>query len=222
MSVILASDFPSCANPRIVERIGAAAPRPRIAWIAAETATGRLQFAESSQQFAALGFDNLEYCDIDEETDEVQLAYLYEFDVIYLSGGDPLQFRANMLRTGLSGRLRQCGSLGRLIVASGGGALLLTPNVSVHRLHAETVEEVLATRSRFDGMGAVAYEVLLHANRCEAEFLERVRRYSERTDTDILAIDDGGAVFAETPHAFDWVGDVARYRQGIREPYVVR
>jgi peptidase E len=222
MSFILTSDFPASGSPPIVDRIRSVATRPRIAWIAGDTAAGRPHFLESREQFAALGFDNLEYCDIDEETDEVQLAYLYEFDVVYLSAADPVHFRANMLRTGLSGRLRQCAGLGRLIVASGGGALLLTPNVSVHRLHAEPLEVVLASRSRFDGMSAVAYEVLPHANRYDAAFTERVRRYSERIDNDILAIDDGAAVFAETPHAFDWVGDVARFRQGVREPYVVR
>src|SRR5262245_3496097 len=148
MNVILTSDFPSSAHPNVVGRMRAAAPRPRIAWVAPDTAGGHTHFDHAATRFAELGFDHLEYCDIDEERDDVQLAYLYEFDIVYLSGGDPLRFRFNMLRTGLSGRLRQCVTLDRLIVAASGGSLLLTPNVSLYRLQSESVDAVLDTCSR--------------------------------------------------------------------------
>jgi peptidase E len=220
MNVILTSDFPSAAHPRVVDRMKAVAPQPRIAWVAPDTAGGHAHFDQAIARFAELGFDQLEYCDIDQEKDEVQLAYLYEFDIVYLSGGDPLRFRYNMLRTGLSGRLRQCASLDRLIVAASGGALLLTPNVSLYRLQSESVEEVLDTRGRFDGMSAVPYEVLPHVNRWDEGFLDKVSRYSAKVDNDIIALADGAALFPQTEHAFQYVGDVIRYRRGVREEYV--
>lgn len=219
MNVILTSDFPSSAHPRVTERMQAAAPDPRIAWVAPDTAGGHAHFDAAAARFRELGFDRVEYCDIDEEKDEVQLAYLYEFDIVYLSGGDPLRFRYNMLRTGLSGRLRQCASLGRLIVAASGGSLLLTPNVSLYRLQSEPVDAVLETRARFDTLSVIPYEVLPHVNRWDESFLDKVRRYSARVDNDIIAIADGGAVFPHTPHAFEYVGEVTRYRQGVREEY---
>ena len=219
MNVILTSDFPSSAHPQVVERMKAVGPRPRIAWVASETASGRAHFGGAEVRFRELGFDQLEYCDIDEEKDEVQLAYLYEFDIVYLSGGDPLRFRYNMLRTGLSGRLRQCASMDRLIVAASGGSLLLTPNVSLYRLQSESVDAVVDTRARFDGMSAVPYEVLPHLNRWDEEFLEKVSRYSARLENDIIAIADGAAVFPQTLHSFEYVGEVSRYRQGVREEY---
>lgn len=219
MTVILASDFPTSAPPRIVDRMKAAGERPRIAWIASDSTEGRAGFPAAVARFAELGFDNLEYCDIDEERDEVQLAFLYEFDIVYLSGADPLRFRYNMLRTGLSGRLRQCVTLDRLIVAASGGAPLLTPNVSLYRLQTEPLDEVLASRGRFDGMHAVAYELLPHRNRWDAAFVEKVRLYSEHVETDILALADGAALFPATAHAFDYIGDVVRYRKGICDAY---
>ena len=222
MNLILTSDFPSRSPDAVVERMRAAAPRPRIAWIAPDTASGHAHFDDAVQKFREFGFDELEYCDIDEEKDDVQLAYLYEFDIVYLSGGDPLLFRYNMIRTGLSGRLRQCVSLDRLIVAASGGALLLKPNVSLYRLKSESVDEVLASRGRFDAVGAVPYELLPHANRHEPEFLDKVARYSAQVDNDILAVNDGGAVFPETPHAFDYVGEISRFRRGVHEPYGVK
>ena len=77
MNVILTSDFPSSAHPRVVERMKAVAPQPRIAWVAPDSADGHAHFDHASARFAELGFDQLEYCDIDEEKDDVQLAYLY-------------------------------------------------------------------------------------------------------------------------------------------------
>ena len=219
MNVILTSDFPTSPHPTVVQRMKAEAPQPRIAWVAADTAGGHAHFGDALSRFGELGFNHVEYCDIDEETDEVQLAYLYQFDIVYLSGGDPLRFRYNMVRTGLSGRLRQCASLARLIVTASGGSLVLTPNVSLYRLQSESVDAVLDTRARFDGIGAVSYEILPHVNRWNDEFLDKVSRYSARVENDIIAMADGAAVFPQTEHAFHYVGEVIRYRQGVRAEY---
>lgn len=214
MNLILTSDFPATASPAVIDRIKAVAPAPRIAWISAITDRDGLQFAEATERFRAIGFDQLESLDIDEDLDPVQLAYLHEFDVIYLSGGDAVRFRYNAIRAGLAGRLRQCAAIGRLIVATGGGALLLTPNVSLGRLESASVEEVLSTRSRFSALGAVSFELLPHVNRLEPAFLDKVRRYSDEAATDVVAMADDGAIFATTPDAFEQVGTVARYRRG--------
>ena len=214
MNLILTSDFPSTANATVVERIRSVALDPRIAWIPPFTDQDGAHFSEAGRLFGQAGFDQLEHLDIDEDLDQVQLAYLHEFDVIYLSGGDPVRFRYNAIRAGLSGRLRQCAALGRLIVGASGGALLLTPNVSLFRLQTESVEDVVATRGRFAALGAVTFELLPHANRVDAAFIDKVRRYTEKTATDVVAVGDGGAIFATSPDAFDHVGPITRYRGG--------
>ena len=216
MNLILTSDFPSTANAAVVDRIKTAAPEPRIAWIPPFTDKDGVHFSEAERLFGNAGLSQLEYLDIDENLDQVQLAYLHEFDVIYLSGGDPVRFRYNAIRAGLSGRLRQCAALGRLIVGASGGALLLTPNVSLSRLQTESVEEVIATRGRFAALGAVTFELLPHANRLHAGFIDKVRRYTELTETDVLAVADGGAIISisTSADAFDHVGTITRYRHG--------
>jgi peptidase E len=214
MNLILTSDFPTTANTSVVARIKAAAPEPRIAWIPPFTDKEGVHFTEAGRRFSDAGFDQLEYLDIDEDLDQVQLAYLHEFDVIYLGDGDPVRFRYNAMRAGLAGRLRQCAGLGRLIIGSGGGALLLTPSVAVFRLQSESVDDVLATQGRCAAMGVVSYELLPHANRMEATVIDRVRRYSERSVTDVVAIADGGAIFPTSPDAFEHVGVITRYRHG--------
>jgi hypothetical protein len=110
--------------------------------------------------------------------------------------------------------LRQCVAAGRLVVGSGGGALLLTPNVSLFRLHTESLDEVFASRGRFDALGAVAYEVLAYASRVDPSFLEKVEQYSSRVDHDVLAMMDGSAIFPTGPDSFEHIGAIARYRHG--------
>jgi dipeptidase E len=214
MNVILTSDFPSTPTEPVVGAMRAVAATPRIAWIAPVTGADGERFAEAQQRFAALGLDQLECVDIDEERDDVQIAYLHEFDIIYLSGGDPMRFRFNAIRAGLAGRLRQCVAAGRLIVAASGGALLLTPNVSLFRLQNESVDDVVATRGRFDALAAVSYELLPHHQRWDASFLEKVRGYSARIDNDIVALADGGALFHQGSGKADVFGPITRYRKG--------
>lgn len=219
MNLILTSDFPSSANARVAAAVQMISPSPRIAWIPSHTAGSGEAFAEARRQFAAFGVTDLELVDIDEDRDEVQLAYLHEYDAIYLNGADALRFRFNANRSGLSGRLRQCAVAGRLIVGAGGGSLLLTPNVSVMRLQQETLADVLATRARFEALGAVPYELVPHRNRWPAAFLEKVQAYSAQLDHDVIALADGGAMLhlGNAPPVSD--GTITRYRKGnIIEP----
>ena len=216
MNVILTSDFPSTAVPAVVARLKAQGPNPRVAWIAPFSEGAPARFALAQARFAEFGIQHLEYCDIDQEPDDVQLAYLGEYDVVYLSGGDPVRFRYNMLRTGAGGRVGHCIRAGRLVVAASGGSLQLTPNVSIVRLQTEPLEDVIATRGAYNGLGAVPYEFLPHVNRCTDEFLEKVRAYSEHVDHEIVGLADGGAIVHDTPERYEPVGDVVRFRQGVR------
>lgn len=216
MNVILTSDFPSTPTPAVVARLKRLGPSARVAWIAPLTAGTPDRFALAQQRFAEFGIEQLEYCDIDQEPDEVQLAYLGEYDAVYLTGGDPVRFRYNMRRTGAGGRVGQCIRAGRLVVAASGGALQLTPNVSLFRLQAESLDDVLAHRGAYDALGAVPYELVPHVDRCDDEFLEKVRAYSEHVDHDILGLEDGGALVHDAPGRYEAVGTVVRFRKGVR------
>ena len=92
MYIALTSDLPSTANQAVFDLMRNKHPDPRIAWIAPFTRTGREYFPFAQAQFASYGFSNLEYCDIDEEPDEMQIAVLDQYDVIYLTGGIRLDF----------------------------------------------------------------------------------------------------------------------------------
>ena len=217
LNLVLTSVFPSTGNQAVWDRMKRGNPCPRIAWIPPFTAMGRERFPAACAQFEAQGCADVVYCDIDEGPDEAQLARLHEYDVVYLTGGDPIAFRSNILRAGLPSRLRECLAAGRMIVAASGGAMQLTRNVSLFRLLSAPLDEVCGQHAEHEALGLVDYEVLPHLNRFEPPFLETVRRYSERVTHDIIALADGAAVL-HTGHDYRSVGTAARFRNGVMSP----
>lgn len=217
-ALILTNGFPAQPIAAVAARLAAAAKAPRVAWIAPLTTPGRAAFTTGCGQLAALGITAVEYCDIDEETDDVQLTYLREFDVVYLADGDAVRFRYNMLRTGLGGRLRQVLAAGRLLIADGGGAHLLTPNVSAARLPSDPLDIILATRERYQGLGAVEVEVLPLETPPTEGLVEAVRGYSAAIPHDLLTLGPAAAILAGPGGALETLGDVVRYRAGEALP----
>lgn len=214
MNLILTSDFPSAPLGEVVERIRAQTSNPRIAWIPPSTAIHRQHFPDAQRRFATLGFPEVESVDIDEDRDDVQLAYLYEFDTIVLADGDAVRLRYSAIRAGLAGRLRQCAQAGRLIIATGGAAQLFTPNVSACRLANESVAAVLADRARYDGLTAVAYELVPHPIAAEEALVDKFRDYSHAVENDVLLLGPGSAIFPAGAAAFHSTGTITRYRKG--------
>ena len=214
MNIALTSDLPLTANQAVFELMRKRHPRPRIVWIPPSTRTGRERYPIAQEQFGAYGFSNLEYFDIDEELNEVQLAILDQFDIIYLTGGDPLGFRRNILRSGLSTRLRQCLAAGCLVVAASGGSMQLTKNVSLFRLVDHPLDKVLEEHGEYDAIGIVKYEILPHLNRLESSFLEKVRCYSEQIDHDVIGLADGAALLYVNSDKYLCVGQVTKFHDG--------
>lgn len=215
MKLVLTSNFPSTGNGHLIAWMRAAATRPRIAWIPPFTDRDRTRFTQAQARFVAHGLDALEYCDIDEQINSLQLFQLAEYDVVYLSGGDPIRFRRNLLRAGLSERLRECLAAGRLIVGASGGSMQLTQNVSLFRLVNASLDDILAHRAEYKAMGLVSYEIVPHLNTCEPTFLEQVRCYSERVEHDVIGVADGAAVLHTSQTDYQCVGEVQRFRRGI-------
>lgn len=185
--------------------------------MAPSTSSAQARFPLATVGLRASGFTDIELVDADAEPDPT-VSLLDRFDVVYLTGGDPLIFRQNLRRSGLAKSLREFAADGRLIVGASGGAMQLTSNVSLYRLLSGGVEEVSAGRSECDGLGLVGYEILPHLNRHDAAFLEKVRQYSERVEHDIVALEDGAAVVADTAIHYKTLGTAARFRRGVQTP----
>ncbi len=214
MNLALTSDLPATANQMVFDLMRNRHPQPRIAWIAPLTSKGREHFPVAQSQFSEFGFSNLEFCDIDEKPNEMQLSTLNQYDIVYLAGGDPIRFRRNLLRSKLFTQLQKCLNAGCLVVAASGGSMQLTKNVSLFRLLTTPLDKVLAEHSAYNALGIVEYEILPHVNRLESSFLEKVRRYSEEVPHDIIGLADGTALLYTNSDDLLFTGQVTRYRKG--------
>lgn len=214
LNLALTSDLPSTANQVVFDLMRKRHPQPRIAWIAPLTSTGHQHFPIAQKQFSVYGFSNLEYCDIDEKPNEMQLSTLDQYDVIYLSGGNPIEFRRNILRSGLSTQLPKCLNAGCLVVAVSGGSMQLTKNVSLFRLFSSSPNKIMAGWSEYDALDIVDYEILPHFNRLESSFLEMVRGYSKQINHDVIGLADGAALTYVNSDKYLCIGQVTRFRKG--------
>ena len=212
--LVLTSDFPSTPSPEIVQLIRSRSPEPSIAWVPPQTSSGREHLQQAKIDFAALGLGGLHYCDIDKEPNERQLASLSDYDVIYLSGGDPLAFCRSAAQVQLPRRLNAYLEEGGFVLAASGGAMFLTSDVSVFRLQTEDVSSVLNRQGRAQAAGIVPYEFLPHLNRLSSAFLEKVRTYSRGTSCEVIAVNDGGALIHTSAQESRIIGNGRKFVKG--------
>lgn len=216
MNLALTSDFPATANDAVCAALRASSSQPRIAWLAPASASRAAFFARAVRELGALGFWRIECITVGEAPRRARPARLDEFDAVVLSGGDPVAFRNDLLRSGTFAELADRIRGGHCVVASSGGAMQLTPNVSLFRLETVPVERVIADRERFRAMGATPFELLPHLNRCGEALLERVARYSARANCDVLALADGAAWLCDEA-GVRIVGEALSFCAGERE-----
>lgn len=91
----------------------------------------------------------------------------------------------------------------------------LTKNLSLFRLVTESVDQVLAERKDYISLNIVNFEFLPHLNRFESIFMNKVKKYSEGVDCDIIAVGDGGAVVHKGDGFFRCVGKAIKYSNGV-------
>ena len=214
MNLLLTSDFPLSRNEIILEHIRSEVTNPRIAWIPPFSGEGHERFPQAKEYFKSFGFTNLDFIDIDEDPDERQLDNLNKYDVIYLTGGNPIGFKRNIHQSGLESRLLHLITEDLLIMGASGGSMPFTKNVSLFRLVTETVDEVFTDYSEYKALNIVDYELLPHLNKMESSFLQKVKEYSKRINHDIISIDDGSALF-HTNGNLRYIGKVVRFRNGV-------
>lgn len=214
VNLILTSDFPSHPTDEVIERIRTVAPHPRVGWVAPASAVRRLRFLAARRSFRRLGVSDLVAVDLAQRSRRLAP----DFDVVYLSGGRPHHFRAVLANSGLLIELAAFARSGGLLVGASGGAMQMTPNISLHRLLNHQVTEVLAERGEHEGLGLTQFEFLPHLNRFKQPFLDRICAYSEGIAHDIVGVHDGGAVSTTMNGGFSVVGRAVRFRQGVISP----
>ena len=205
MRVMLSSNFPRPGNEATAARLQLEGVE-RIHWLAGSPDEERYQSA--CTEFAAHEFFEVQAV----AAGMLDMEVLSAADGLYFSGGDPLVFSVTLARSTVAAQLARA-TVPWLLGASG-GAMQLTPNLSLFRLQQHSVAEVLRERDRFAALGIVAFEVLPHHDRHTASLLDAVRHYSEGVDNDIWCLADGAAVWLDANRTLSVIGDARCLRRG--------
>ena len=213
MNLVLSSDFPSTINTELVALIRSLGSNLRVAWVAGSV--GWMRFPRAKRAFRGIGITDLDRIDLGRDAGVGRGHLLDRYDIVYLTGGNPIRFREHLRGTSVDAQLREFAAADRLVVGASGGAMQLTANVSLFRLLSESVEHVVATRSECEGLGLVAFELLPHLNRHDDAFLENVRRYSELVPNDVIALADGAALMCGDDGVWRCSGTGTRFRRGV-------
>jgi peptidase E len=208
MHVILTSSFPIPGNEAVAAYLREALGAASIAWLAPHADASR--FEECRAQFLTYGFDSVRPVG---RSLEPKLS-LGATETLHLPGGSPLEFYEALENEHLSSWLKTQVSGGRAVIAASGGAMLLTENVSLFRLLDNPLGTVIAERAKYRGLGCLEIEVLPHFDRHSAEFLDRVRQYSEQVEHDIWCIPDGAAVVQGPTGPVVAIGNAIVLRRG--------
>jgi len=209
-SFLLTSNFPSDGSGLIAAHALQRCPAIELVWLPPDDNTGHL--AQATPAFAGLGLHNVRpYGDVG-----ALWIGTTECRALYLSGGNPIAFRNRLANQRTRDRLGfgTAEPLPTLVIGASGGALQLTPNISLFRLLDEPLETVLRERPAYSGLGLVPFEVLPHFNLQASEFLAAVQRYSESAGVDVWCIPDGSAVALEADGTTVLIGRPRLLRHG--------
>jgi hypothetical protein len=202
---MLSSNFPRPGNEAIAARLRLEGVE-HIHWLAG--APDEQRYKSACAEFAAHDFFDVQAF----AAGTVDIGGLSAADGLYFSGGDPLVFSAALARSTVAAQLARFTE--PWLLGASGGAMQLTPNLSLFRLQQHSVAEVLRERNRFGALGIVAFEVLPHSDRHPASLLDAVRHYSEGIDNDVWCLADGAAVWQDANGSLSAIGDVRCLRRG--------
>lgn len=187
MRLLLTSNFPRPGNDDVAAVVrDAVGHGAGLEWLS--PADGAARFDEVHKELGAYGIHAVH------ALDRTALVSPTTGACLLLSGGDPIGYREELAQPPLRAWLQHRLVSAPVIVAASGGAMQLTPNVSLFRLLQSDVQTVLRERSHYIALGCAPFEVLPHFDRQVPAVIEQVREYSAQAAVDIWCLPDGAAV----------------------------
>lgn len=187
---LLTSNFPQEGSAAIGDYLRQAGVVGTIAWMAPQPNPAR--FAVARHEFARLGFDAL----VDISEGGANCLTHSQASTLYLSGGDPILFRERLEETGLSRWLR-CNATESEplpVIGASGGAMQLTPNLSIFRLLACSVDAAASQRDSYRGLALTPFEIIPHLGQQPKQLLDAASRYRAASGSVVWGIPDGGGI----------------------------
>lgn len=200
LNLILYSDqiFPDCSaiDRRLVELLKARGTGNRLAYMASGPESDRSFFLNAQSYYDQSGLDLSLFFDLDEPHAEAEIAALFAYDAIHLSGGHTGEFLERLKRSGMLVPLRHWALSGGILVGVSAGAILMSPTIATDALFIGRRPE---DTTDGDALDLVPFEFFPHLNDAAA-YLPALLRYSMHTARPIVACNDSDGIVVSGGH----------------------
>jgi dipeptidase E len=180
---------------------------PSIAYIPSCSDLTRKYFNQKIEYYKALGIEDLQYFDLDEEYDASTVNEIFNYDAIHLSGGNTFYFLHLLRKRGLIGLLQAYVKEGGILIGISAGSIIMTNDISVAGLGEESDENIIGMEDK-TGLGLVDFEFAPHWNG-SMEYLELISKYAKDKNKVVYACKDGDGIIIDG-NDIKLIGDVKR------------
>lgn len=175
----------------------------KIGYIPSTEDKERNYFHTKVNYYREYGITDIRFFDLYEDFDSWKVEDLLSCEIIHLSAGNPIEFRAAIKKRRMENVLWQYFNQGGIIVGVSGGAVQLGKSANLFQLFiGGSNDGDLGTLSIVD------FEFLPHYNRWNDDFKQSVQSYSESSGTTIYAGNDGDGLIVHEDGKVEVIGDI--------------
>ncbi|MCL1066689.1 Type 1 glutamine amidotransferase-like domain-containing protein [Shewanella olleyana] len=194
MNLVLLSNTTSVASidaiSLLIENLSADILKQPAVYIASEPDPQRQYFEPIKQMYQALGFEQVEYMELEQGFDANSNRLLKQSGMVHLSGGDTYRFLYWLKQRGIDKTLRCLADEGKPIVGVSAGAMIMTPSIDSAVLCGDQNQVGLADTV---GLNLVSFLVVPHVSfplKNEA----KLKMFQQQSQYELLLLSDADAV----------------------------
>ncbi|MBM7619350.1 dipeptidase E [Bacillus tianshenii] len=175
----------------------------KIGYIPSTDDKERNYFQTKVNYYRQYGITDIRFFDLYEDFDSWQEEDLLSCEIIHLSAGNPIEFRAAIKKRRMENVLWQYFNQGGIIVGVSGGAVQLGKSANLFQLFiGGSSDGDLGT------LDFVDFEFLPHFNRWNDDFKQSVLSYSESNGITVYAGNDGDGLIVHEGGKVEMIGDI--------------
>ncbi|NKF51124.1 type 1 glutamine amidotransferase-like domain-containing protein [Shewanella sp. WXL01] len=102
----------------------------KLTYIASAPDATKQFFSPTAEFYKSVGINHIEYLEIEQPLSDVELAMLYQADIVHLSGGDTYRFLHWLKQQNLLPMLRELANSGTCLIGVSAGAMIMSPDIA--------------------------------------------------------------------------------------------
>ena len=182
---------------------------PRLAYIPSQSDLQRRYFNEKVEWYKQFGITDLLYFDVDKEYDERKIDKLLACDAIFLSGGNTYYFLNTLKKRKFLPILMEFVWKGGILIGVSAGSIVMSKTIDITTLHDENTIGL----KDYTALGLVDFEFFPHLDHNMKQYLEKLKKYSIKSNTVIYACKDGDGIIVNN-HEIKFFGNILKIQNG--------